>query len=94
MRLSRIPSTRTAPRERGTGFISPEKSDQIARRKATGSHGGRPLAVDDEEYKQRTMVERCFSRLQQLLDLAACAPNRAVYYMPEVTIASIVRWLR
>ncbi|MEK8173487.1 IS5 family transposase [Streptomyces sp. M19] len=38
------PSTRTAMRARGIAFTSPERGDQIARRKAKGSRGGRPPA--------------------------------------------------
>lgn len=88
------PSTRTAVRARGIRFTSPEKSDQIARRKAKGSQGGRPPVVDLEEYKRRNVVERCFNRLKQFRDLATRYAKRAAYYMAEVTIAAIILWLR
>jgi transposase len=53
-----------------SSFTSPEKSDQIARRKAEGSRGGRPPAFDPERYADRNVVERCFNRLEQIRDLA------------------------
>src|SRR4051794_29206692 len=51
------PSTRTALRSRGIAFTCPEKSDQIARRKAKGSAGGRPPAFDQDIYAGRNVVE-------------------------------------
>jgi transposase len=59
------PSTRAALRSRGIAFTSPEKSDQIARRKAKGSRRGRPPAFDPERYADRNVVERCFNRLKR-----------------------------
>ncbi len=43
----------------------PERSDQITRRKAKGSIGGRPPTFDAEIYKDRNTVERGFGRLKQ-----------------------------
>ena len=45
------PSTRAALRARHIRFTSPQRSDQIAHRHAKGSRGGRPPAVDLDEYK-------------------------------------------
>lgn len=87
-------STRQALRARGVRFTSPEKSDQIARRKAQGSRGGRPPAFDHEEYKHRNVVERCFGRPKQFRGLATRYAKRAAYYMSEITIAAIILWLR
>lgn len=88
------PSTRAAMRKRQIRFVSPERSDQIARRKAAGSRGGRPPAFDTELYKQRNVVERCFSRLKQFRDLATRYAKRVAYYQSELTIAAIILWLR
>ena len=88
------PSTRQALRKRQIRLVSPERSDQIARRKARGSRGGRPPAFDTELYKQRNVVERCFSRLKQFRDLATRYAKRVAYYQAEVTIAAIILWLR
>jgi transposase len=88
------PSTRKALRERRIQLVSPERSDQIARRKAAGSKGGRPPAFDAELYKQRNVVERCFNRLKQFRDLATRYAKRVAYYQAELTIAAIILWLR
>lgn len=84
------PSTREAMRDRRIIFVSPERDDQIARRAARGSRGGRPPAFDVEVHRQRNVVERCFSRLKQFRDLATRYAKRAAYYQAELTIAAIV----
>lgn len=88
------PSTRAALGARRIRFTSPERSDQVARRKAKGSAGGRPPAFDEEEYKRRNLVERCFNRYKQFRDLATRYAKRAAYYTSEVIIASIILRLK
>ena len=88
------PSTRKALRQRRIQLVSPERSDQKARRRAAGSRGGRPPAFDAQLYKQRNVVERCFSRLKQFRDLATRYAKRVAYYQAELTIAAIILWLR
>jgi transposase len=88
------PCTRAALRKRRIRLVSPERSDQITRRKAAGSRGGRPPAFDTRLYKQRNVVERCFSRLKQFRDLATRYAKRVAYYQAELTIAAIILWLR
>lgn len=88
------PSTRQAMRHRRIRFISPERNDQIARRVAKGSHGGRPPTFDTDLYKQRNVVERCFNRLKQFRGLATRYAKRAAYYHAELTIIAIILWLR
>lgn len=88
------PSTRAALRRRGIAFTCPEKSDQIARRAAKGSRGGRPPAFDPQRYANRNVVERCFNRLKQFRALATRYAKRVAYYQSEIIIASIILWLR
>ena len=88
------PSTRAALRKRGIAFACPEKSDQIARRQAKGSRGGRPPRFDPQVYADRNVVERCFNRLKQFRALATRYAKRAAYYRSEIIIASIMLWLR
>jgi transposase len=88
------PSTRAALRARGISFTSPEKTDQIAHRKAKGARGGRPPAFDPEAYAGRNVVERCFARLKQFRGLATRYAKRAAYYRATLIIAAIVLWLR
>lgn len=88
------PSTRAALRARRIRFTSPERADQIARRHAQGARGGRPPAVDFDEYKNRNVVERCFNRLKQFRDFATRYAKRAAYFRAEILIAAIILWLR
>ncbi len=55
--------TRAALRRRGIAHTIPERVDQVARRAAKSSHGGRPPVFDGEIYRQRNVVERCSSPL-------------------------------
>ena len=87
-------STLVGALRRGIAFTSPEKSDQITRRAAKGSRGGRPPAFDPALYADRNVVERCFNRLKQFRDLATRYAKRAAYYRTELIIASIMLWLR
>jgi transposase len=68
--------------------------DQITRRTAKGSAGGRPPAFDPDEYRRRNVVERCFNRLKQFRDLATRYGKRAAYYRSELMIAAAILWLR
>ena len=88
------PSTRQALRARRIAFTCPERSDQIARRKAKGSAGGRPPAFDADAYGRRNVVERCFNRLKQFRDLATRYAKRVAYYRSELVIAAMILWLR
>jgi transposase len=88
------PSTRGALRSRGIAFTCPERADQIARRKAKRSAGGRPPAFDQAVYAGRNVVERCFARLKQFRALATRYAKRAAYFRTVLIIAAIVLWLR
>ncbi|MFF5265474.1 IS5 family transposase [Actinomadura viridis] len=88
------PSTRGALRRRGIAFTSPEREDQIERRRAKGSRGGRPPAFDPDIYAGRNVVERCFNRLKQFRGLATRYTKRAAYFRAELTIAATILWLR
>jgi len=81
-------------RSRGIAFTSPERIDQIDRRRAKGSRGGRPPAFDQAVYADRNVVERCFNRLKQFHALATRYAKRVAYYRSEIIIAAIVLWLR
>ncbi|WP_353051103.1 hypothetical protein [Amycolatopsis sp. NBRC 101858] len=56
---------------------------QSPRRKGKGSRGGRPPAFDAEIYKQRNVVERCFTRLKQFRGPATRYAKRVAYYQEE-----------
>jgi transposase len=84
------PSTRQALPKRRIRFTSPERSDQVARRRMKGRAGGRPPAFDAEDYKRRNVVEQCFNRLKQFRDLAIHYAKRAAYYRSELIIAATI----
>jgi putative transposase len=84
------PSTRQRLRERRIPCTIPERSDQIARRKAKGSAGGRPPAFDPVIYKDRNAVERGYNRLKQWRGIATRYDKYALTFGGGVLLAAIV----
>ena len=68
----------------------PEKTDQIAWRKARGSAGGRPPAFDPAVYRERNTVERSFNRLKQWRGIATRYDKYATTYLGGVLLASLI----
>jgi transposase len=87
------PSTRKALHRRGIRHTIPERRDQVARRAAKGSSGGRPPDFDKVLYKQRNVVERCFNRLKQWRDLATRYAKRASLYRATLVLIAALMWL-
>lgn len=88
------PSTRTELRSRRIKHTIPERSDQIARRKAKGSTGGRPPAFDPAVYGLRNTVERGFNRLKQWRGIATRYDKYALTYLGGVLLACAVIHVR
>lgn len=84
------PSTRKALRTRKIPHTIPERRDQIARRKAQGSRGGRPPTFDPGIYRERNTVERGFNRLKHWRGVATRYDKYALTYLGGVTLAAIV----
>ena len=84
------PSTRTALRKRRIKHTIPERDDQITRRKAKGSAGGRPPSFDREIYKQRNTVERGFNRLKQWRGIATRYDKYALTFLGGVLLAASI----
>ena len=68
----------------------PERSDQVARRKAKGSRGGRPPGFDPAIYRKRNTVERGFNRIKHWRGVATRYDKYALTYLGGVTLAAIV----
>lgn len=88
------PSTRRSLRANKIPHTIPEREDQIARRKAQGSHGGRPPSFDANLYAQRNTVERGFNRFKQWRGIATRYDKYALTYLGGVTLAAIVIYHR
>ncbi|RFZ21703.1 Transposase DDE domain protein [Mycobacterium marinum] len=84
------PSTRTELRCRRIKHTIPERTDQIARRKAQGSAGGRPPTFDAALYGLRNTVERGFNRLKQWRGIATRYDKYALTYLGGVLLACAV----
>jgi putative transposase len=84
------PSTRARLRTLKIPHTIPERSDQINRRKAKGSKGGRPPAFDELLYRLRNTVERGFGRLKQWRGIATRYDKYALTYLGGVTLAAII----
>ncbi|GAB3873311.1 hypothetical protein GCM10027610_140260 [Dactylosporangium cerinum] len=86
-------STRRVLRRRGIRHVIPERSDQIARRAAKGSRGGRAPSFDKVLYRQRNVVERCFNRFKHWRDLATRYAKRAAIYHASLVLIAAIMWL-
>jgi transposase len=80
-------------RSRGITTVIPEPSGQIGHRKNKGSAGGRPVAFDAHDYKNRNVVERAFNHLKNWRGLATRYDKHALVYRGGVVLASILLWL-
>jgi len=68
----------------------PERIDQIERRKAKGSRGGRPPSFHDVTYRQRNTVERGFNGFKHWRGIATRYDKYALTYLGGLTLAAIV----
>jgi len=80
-------------RARGIKAVIPQPADQVAHRKRKGSHGGRPVAFDAEDYKNRNVVEPSFNRLKNWRGIATRYDKHALAYCGGVVLAAIILWL-
>ena len=87
-------STRNYLRQRRIPHTIPERSDQIARRQAKGSHGGRPPGFDPTTYRQRNTIERGFNRLKHWRGVATRYDKYALTFLGGVTLATVITYHR
>ncbi len=84
------PSTRKHLRSQRISHTIPQRSDQIAHRKAKGSAGGRPPGFDPATYKHRNVVERGFNRLKHWRGVATRYDKYSLTYLGGVILATIL----
>ena len=80
-------------RERGIAATIPERDDQIAHRR---KKPGRPIDFGDqqqERYKGRNVVERCFNRLKQWRGIAMRSDKLLRSYRDAVSLAATLIWI-
>jgi transposase len=80
-------------RERDIAATIPERDDQIAHRR---KKPGRPIDFGDqqqERYKGRNVVERCFNRLKQWRGIAMRSDKTARSYHAALCLAATLHWL-
>ncbi|MFS0792860.1 IS5 family transposase [Microbacterium sp. 1P10AE] len=81
-------------RERGIAATIPERDDQIAHRR---KKPGRPIDFGDqqqERYKGRNVVERCFNRLKQWRGIAMRSDKLVRTYRAAVSLAATLIWIK
>lgn len=81
-------------RARGIAATIPERNDQIANRR---KRPGRPIEFGEaqqERYRGRNVVERCFNRLKQWRGIAMRSDKLARNYRAGVALASILIWIK
>jgi transposase len=83
-------STRAWLRRAKITHTIPERSDQIERRKAKRSRGGRPPSFDTTTYRHRNTVERGFNPVKHWRGIATRYDKYALTYFGGVTLAATV----
>lgn len=79
-------------RERGIRAVIPEPADQQGHRKRRGSHGGRPVAYDHDDYRGRNVIERRFCHLKQWRGLATRYDKLAIVYPAAAVLNAVIAW--
>lgn len=87
-------ANRTYLHRRGIKAVIPEKADQAANRKKRGRHGGRPVAHDTEQYKERNTVERCINKIRAWRGLATRYDKTPASYMAGLQLRGSIIWIR
>ena len=81
-------------RARGIAATIPEREDQIAHR---AKKPGRPIdfgAEQQQRYRGRNVVERCFNKLKHFRRFATRYDRRAIHFLAFIHLAAAMLWMR
>ena len=81
-------------RGRGITAVIPEPDDQKRHRKRRRSRGGRPVALDRDDYRNRNVIERQYCHLKQWRGLATRYDKHAIVYRAAVNLNAVIAWAR
>jgi transposase len=68
--------------------VIPERRDQIAHRR------GRLPHFNSQQYRRRTVIERCVDWLKEARAIATCFEKLPIHYLATLKLAMIRRYLR
>lgn len=77
-------------RSRGIKAVIPEPDDQKGHRKRRGSRGGRPVALDATDYRNRNVIERNYCNIKQWRGLATRYDKHVVVYRAAVVLNAVL----
>ncbi|GAB2968857.1 hypothetical protein GCM10017788_62210 [Amycolatopsis acidiphila] len=60
----------------------------------SATHGGRPPAFDQQDYRNRNVVERGFAAIKQCRGLATRYDKLALTFRGGVVLKAIITWLK
>lgn len=82
------PGIRHWLRRHGIRAVIPQRSDQVAQ------HRGRPLELDKDLYKRRSVIECCIGWLKECRRITTRFEKLAVHFLAMIKLAIIRRYLR
>lgn len=79
-------------RGRGIKAVIPEPRDQQGHRQRRSSRGGRPVGLDTDDYRNRTVIERRFCHTKQWRGLATRYDKHSILCRAAVLIHAAIAW--
>ena len=82
------PRIRRWLRRHGIAAVIPQRSDQVAQ------HRGRPLKLDKDTYRRRSVIECCIGWLKECRRIGTRFEKLAMHFLAMIKLAIIRRYLR
>lgn len=82
------PRIRRWLRRHGIRAVIPQRSDQVAQ------HRGRPLELDKDTYRRRSVIECCIGWLKECRRIGTRFEKLALSFLAMIKLAIIRRYLR